>query len=114
MTEYLLNTLKMAAGANAKCILTQDEVKEIVAEMEQRSWHTGTPDKTGRYICTTGYGSVVTLPYSTDLYNVDDYDFKDKKGVGGFYSYDSEWGYYEVKGVKAWQNCPGPYEGVIE
>jgi hypothetical protein len=33
------------------------------------------------------------------LYKVDSYDFSDKKGVSGFYDYDSEWGYAEWEQV---------------
>jgi hypothetical protein len=33
------------------------------------------------------------------LYKVDSYDFRDKKGVSGFYDYDSEWGYAEWEQV---------------
>lgn len=47
--------------------------------------------------------------WSENLYSVDVVDFKDDKHPG-FYSYDSEFGYYEVLDVYAWMPCPLPYQ----
>lgn len=44
------------------------------------------------------------VSYAKDLSEVDEWDFptEEYKGVGGFYDYDSECGYYEVSNVLAW------------
>lgn len=49
-----------------------------------------------------GHRYMEVIHYAEDLYKVDDYDFHDKKGVPGFYRYDSEWGYCEVRDIIAW------------
>ena len=43
--------------------------------------------------------------YTEDLYKIDNYDFADckNKKVGGFYGYDSEFGYFEVDDIVAWK-----------
>ena len=46
------------------------------------------------------------LDYSKDLYNVDDFDFCNKKGKPGWYEYDSEFGYFEVNNVAFWTELP--------
>lgn len=40
--------------------------------------------------------------FSKDLFKVDDIDFFDRKGVSGFYEYDSEWGYLTVNDIVAY------------
>lgn len=50
--------------------------------------------------------------YSTNLYEVDEYDFYGKNGVSGFYYYDDEeYGYLQVCNVEAWMPLPEPYKG---
>lgn len=46
--------------------------------------------------------------FSPNLYEVDNYDFAELKGVAGFYSYDSDYGYYIVR-VDAWKHIE-PFE----
>lgn len=51
-----------------------------------------------------------TCRWTHNLYEVDEYDFpKDEYKRSGFYDYDGEWGYYEIKSI-AWQ----PIEDYIE
>lgn len=76
------------------------------------------PPKTdGYYLCQKPLWNdnviMEVLRYCTDLYKVDDYDFYKYKGkkIGGFYYYDSEWGYCEVDGIVAWMELPPEYEG---
>lgn len=45
--------------------------------------------------------------FSNNLKEVDEYDFDEARA--GFYSYD-EGGYYEIKNVVAWMECPYPYK----
>lgn len=66
-------------------------------------------------ICRTFDGKTYSYDvayFSNDLYKVDKYDFhnyKREKDRRGFYSLDSEYGYYEVM-VDAWSYIP-KYEG---
>lgn len=52
--------------------------------------------------------------YACDLYNVNQYDFCDKKNTVGFYYFDDEYGYVEALGVTAWMPEPEPYQGEQE
>ena len=73
-----------------------------------------TPKKNGKYIVTVTspyIGEVVELAYfAKDLYEIDAFDFADKKGVSGWYRYDGEFGYFEVTDVIAWQPVPKEYK----
>ena len=75
------------------------------------------PAINGQYLCQikgslkNAYFDVFC--FSDDLYSVDEYDFhkyRGKKKKSGFYDYDSEWGYFEVRGVAAWMPLPVPYK----
>ena len=71
------------------------------------------PEKIGNYIITqksdiTGHVYRNIASYALNLHDVDEYDFEDKKRPG-WYHYDSEWGYYELKDVTAWMPLPEPY-----
>ena len=75
------------------------------------------PKHNGSYLCQLKLNDrmqtiMEVLKYSTDLYKVDKYDFLEYKGkhVGGFYSYNSEWGYSEIDWVQAWMELPPEYE----
>jgi len=50
--------------------------------------------------------------FAKDLHKVDEFDFpKHKCGwYGGWYDYDSEYGYWEDTSVRAWMPLPKPYE----
>ena len=82
-------------------------------------WKQGNPPKSGRYLVTRRYVDITgknvctvdTASFTKDLYHLDEYDFYDKKGESGWYKYDSEYGYFEIKGVVAWQYFPEPFEG---
>jgi hypothetical protein len=71
------------------------------------------PPKDGAYHVTrrTNRGNVIGVAsYSKDLFTVDEYDFADKKGKGGWYNYDYEDGYYEVTdSITAWRELLEPY-----
>ena len=70
------------------------------------------PEEEGRYLCAYGKNLMCVYSFSNDLFSVDDYDFakyKFKKQKG-FYAYDSEWGYWEVDFIKAWQPLPEPFK----
>lgn len=68
----------------------------------------GLPKKGGDYLISTDWGSVSIKTFSKNLRSVDRHDFKEKKS--GWYSYDSEYGYYECDYVVAWMPLPKPYK----
>lgn len=68
----------------------------------------GLPKKGGDYLISTDWGSVLIKSFSKNLRSVDRHDFKEKKS--GWYSYDSEYGYYEWHNVVAWMPLPKAYK----
>ena len=73
----------------------------------------GLPEKSETYLCTVKglLGKYITLAKFADDLSKVDCDFESKKGVSGFYNYDSEYGYYIVNNVLAWMPIPEPYRG---
>ena len=76
------------------------------------------PEKRGDYLVTqkatfTDYVYISVAGYALNLYDVDEYDFADKKR-SGWYEYDSEWGYRELDDVIAWMPLVEPYKEVQE
>ena len=76
------------------------------------------PEKRGDYLVTqkatfTDYEYISVIGYALNLYDVDEYDFADKKR-SGWYEYDSEWGYRELDDVIAWMPLPEPYKAESE
>lgn len=68
------------------------------------------PSEDGRYlVCNTSYCNAVALvtSFSTCLENVEDYAFEGEKRPGWF-SYDDEYGYYEIDGITHWMPLPEP------
>ena len=69
------------------------------------------PDKNGIYLCAE-YSKAFNrhffevLYFSKDLHQVDEFEFKNKKGKSGFYDYDREWGYTEYENVTHWMPLP--------
>lgn len=49
------------------------------------------------------------LSFANDLYQIDEYDFPNKKGQNGWFYCDVEYGYCEDDGVFAWMPLPEPY-----
>lgn len=73
------------------------------------------PDKDGYYLVTIkGLGTnndyIHIYKFAKDLNKVNRDDFRVKKGASGWYSYDSEYGYYSVNGVTAWMPLPEVYK----
>lgn len=67
------------------------------------------PEEEKQYLCVieTYRGLYYKIcRYAKDLYSVDEYDFLRKKGVGGFYMYDSPYGYVEINDIIAWMPIP--------
>lgn len=75
------------------------------------------PEANGEYLVTVEdciSRQIDVLDYANDLYEIDNYDFIDKKGVAGWYTYDAEWGCFEIDGVIARMPLPEPYEAESE
>ena len=67
------------------------------------------PNEDARYLVQMSYGIMQVLSWANILEKVDDFDFCNKKH-GGWYEYDSEWGYCERHEVVAWMPLPKPYK----
>lgn len=74
------------------------------------------PEENGRYLVHSYIPSlkhpfIYAADFSNDLYKVDSYDFARMKGKGGFFSYDNEWGFFEIDSITHWMPLPkGPKE----
>jgi hypothetical protein len=71
------------------------------------------PEKEGKYLCTSYYKSTNSLHinlywFTKDFYKLDRFDFSDKKGVGGFWDSDDEWGICHHENVTHWMLLPEP------
>ena len=71
------------------------------------------PDVRGKYLISRS-AKWLTNPifevadFANDLYKVDSYDFPNMKGKSGFYSYDDEWGFFEIDSITHWMPLPEP------
>jgi hypothetical protein len=71
------------------------------------------PKTNGKYLCTSYYKSTNSLHinlywFTKDFYKLDRFDFSDKKGVGGFWDSDDEWGICHHENVTHWMPLPEP------
>ena len=60
------------------------------------------PEKNGKYLCAIRFScdegyNLDILRFADDLYSIDEFEFHDRKGVHGFYDYDSECGFCEIE-----------------
>lgn len=80
------------------------------------------PDHDGEYLITKlllGEPKTSVRSFTKDLYALDKFDFykyryKRKANRAGWYDYDSEYGFYEIDNVIAWQELPEPYKEAKE
>lgn len=66
------------------------------------------PQENGKYLCVNkglSHRYIIVCWYAKCLSEVDEYDFADKD-MPGFYSYDSEYGYYQERFVTHWMPLP--------
>lgn len=99
--------------------MAQNVSKKVIQELRNDGVFVGRwipvkerlPEKEGdcEYLVTSGSGLNI-LSFAKDLYKVDKYDFWDRKGVSGWFDYDSEFGYIETDGVIAWMPLPKEYK----
>ena len=73
------------------------------------------PDHDGEYLITKlllGEPKPSVCCFSKDLYGLDEYSFYKyhHKRKSGWYDYDSEYGFYEISDVIAWQPLPEAYK----
>lgn len=61
-------------------------------------------------LVTYSNGFVKIATFAEDLYEFDEYDFHDKRGVAGWCYFDDEYGYQEYSDVIAWMPLPEPYK----
>ena len=71
------------------------------------------PEKKGTYLVTqkatfTDYVYISVTGYALNLYDVDEYDFANKKR-SGWYDCEPEYGCYEIDDVIAWMPLPLPF-----
>lgn len=85
-----------------------EAIKKAIEVLERAKWHKEPPKKNGTYLIWW-CNDIVIARYTDNLYEVDEYDFDDKKRAG-WYKYDSEYGYWELENVKAWQELPSDYK----
>ena len=101
---------------NEKCFSENDIVEMINKQPKVGEWipcSERLPEEDGRYVCQTldgDYDYIEILSFAKNLSKICKYDFYGKK-YAGFYEYDSEWGYFEVDNVIAWQPLPEAYKG---
>lgn len=110
------NEIRLSVGNNAEVRKVLSQIMDIVRRQPQvGGWipiSERLPEEEGRYLCAYGKNLMFVYSFSNDLFSVDDYDFAKCKfeKKKGFYAYDSEWGYWEVDFIKAWQPLPEPYK----
>lgn len=105
---------KVDGGAAHKTYRNAIEIVDEVAKDYNNGWipcSERLPEEEGRYICyVCGIRSDIAIySFAKNLSRVDEYDFEGKN-KSGFYNYDSEYGYYEMSNVVAWQPLPKPYK----
>lgn len=104
--EFMNNT--------AKGIL-RDRLRKLPSAQQWTPCSERLPEENGDYLVTIKLNIYVSnicsvIGYANDLYEVDEYDFHDKKGVSGWFFYDSEYGFGEETNVIAWMPLPEPYK----
>lgn len=90
-------------------------IEELPSAQPEQRWIPVTErlpkDKTDCLI-TYSNGFVEIATFVEDLYEVDEYDFHDKRGVAGWYYFDPERGtYFDMDNVTAWMHLPDSYKG---
>ncbi len=116
MYEELVERLREAAEwvpcimDRAVAIKAADAIEELANRMRWTLCKDKQPPNGQYLVCKLLYGSVCGYDvgtYAEDLSKIDKYDFpaKQYKGVGGWFDYDSETGYYQTN-VYAWMKLP--------
>ena len=115
LTEYIENAKKLYEGDVtdlseseyiAECLLSDGVIAPEWISVKDRL-----PDEAGTYLCAEYSNQfnkhyIRVFKFTKNLYKVDSCDFKDEKGVSGFYDYDAEWGYSYFRNVTHWMPLP--------
>ena len=92
-----------------------EEVEKMaIKALEQTKWipvSERVPEERKKCLVTFRGGYVGIMCYASDLYEVDEYDFCDEKGMAGWFDYDRELGHYSRDDVIAWMPLPQSYQG---
>lgn len=84
----------------------------MVRQIELKDAGVALPQKLGtNYIvyCLPYAGGALyprVASFASNLYEVDDCDFRTKKNEPGWYAYSSEYGYYQLNNVIYWAELP--------
>lgn len=107
----------LTAFPNDEPILTTSSVRMTIRRMptiEPQRWipvDEGKPKDGTVCLVSDSKGLVEIATFAEDLYEFDEYDFQNKRGVAGWYYLDDEWGmYFDVDNVVAWIPLPEPYQ----
>lgn len=111
LVEILDNFYYKNGGASEECEKLADYL--IENNVSVTTWHRERPEKDGTYLVrrrlmfdNTEY--IIILNWANNLYDIDNWDFSNKKNVCGWYGYNSEYGYYDVKEcyIIEWMEMP--------
>jgi len=72
------------------------------------------PEENGNFLTVDEHGYIHIFCFVNNLKMVDDFYFFDKNNVPGWYDYDSEFGFYQIKDIVAWMPLPQPYKAESE
>lgn len=101
--EYGVEQLKFLGGRHAEF------VQKAIESLSKEIWISSTPTEEKAYLVKkVVFDSVIydVCKWSNNLFEVDEYDFGEYKGIGGFYDYDSEFGYLLEDDVVAYMEIP--------
>ena len=121
MTDRLIELLK--AIGHKHCFSDIGSIADhlIANDVTVNEWHPASelPKEDGSYLVFVRSNNgrhcwQNVCKFSTNLTKVHKDDFKGKKRPG-WYSYDGEWGYYEIDGITHWRYLPeNPKEATNE
>ena len=110
--KVAVESWKMQMTAKVETVLNQfiDWIEDAPTVYGWISVKERLPGEDGRYLVyNMSYCNALAFvaSFSTCLENVGEYDFDGEKRPGWF-SYDDEYGYYEIDGVTHWMPLPEP------
>lgn len=123
--HYDVNALKTVPSAQRDCNICKYRTREWDEEPcdgctrndskyePDNGWipvDKGMPKDGTDCLITYTIGCVEIATFVEDLYEFDEYNFRDMRGVAGWVYFDDEYGYQEYSGVMAWMPLPDPYK----
>ena len=99
--------------ANNEAIVDTMKLVHDMPTIEPQRWipvDEGKPKDGTACLVTYSRVHVRIATFAEDLYEVDKYDFHNKRGVAGWFYFNDEWGMcFDVDNVVAWMPIPEPY-----